>query len=98
MTTWDERFAPRQQTEPRLELSETCWRFIGPSRKVFECGIYRTDVGLEVRAGYGFDDLVRSDRAVEIGSARVIAAEWRDAVLAKGGLLKSRPRSVTAVT
>jgi hypothetical protein len=85
MTTWEERFAARRPVEPRLELVEMCWRFVGPSRKVFECGVYRTEVSLEVRAGYGPDDLVRSERAVEIGSARLIAAEWRKAVLAKGG-------------
>ena len=43
--------------EPRLELLETCWRFTGPNGRTFECGIYRTDVGLELRAGYGPDDL-----------------------------------------
>jgi hypothetical protein len=85
MTTWEERFTARRPVEPRLELLEMCWRFVGPSRKVFECGVYRTDISLEVRAGYGPEDLVRSERAVEIGSARLIAAEWRNAVLAKGG-------------
>jgi hypothetical protein len=85
MTTREERFTARRPVEPPLELVEMCWRFVGASRKVFECGLYRTDVSLEVRAGYGPDDLVRSERAVEIGSARLIAAEWRKAVLAKGG-------------
>jgi hypothetical protein len=85
MTTWEEQFRRRPPIEPRLELVEMCWRFVGPSRKVFECGVYRTDVSLEVRAGYGPDDLVRSERAVEVGSARLIAAEWRKAVIAKGG-------------
>ena len=57
MVTWDDRMTPRPPREPRLDLLETCWRFLGPSRRVFECGIYRTDVGLELRAGYGPDDL-----------------------------------------
>ena len=42
--------------EPRLELLETCWRVTAPSgsSKVLACGVYRTDVGLELRAGYRF--------------------------------------------
>lgn len=71
-------------TPPRLELLETCWRFAGPSGRTFECGLYRTDVGLELRAGYGPEDLLRSQFAIEIGAAREIAAEWKHAVAAKG--------------
>jgi hypothetical protein len=40
---------------------------------VVECGIYRTDAGLEVRCGYGADDLVRSEFAIELRTAREIA-------------------------
>ena len=47
------------------------------------CGIYRTDVGLETRAGYG-DDLLRSQFAVQIGTARELAAEWKAMVIEKG--------------
>jgi hypothetical protein len=85
MSTWEKRMTPRALRESRLELLETCWRFIGPSKKVFECGIYRTDAGLEVRAGYGPDDLLRSQFVIEIGAAREIAGEWRQAVADKGG-------------
>jgi hypothetical protein len=50
------------------------------------CGLYRTDgPGLEVRAGFSDEDLLRSQRTAEIGIARAIAEEWRQAVLAKGG-------------
>jgi hypothetical protein len=52
-------------------------------RKVITCGIYRPDAG-QMRAGHGPEDLLRSQVAIEIGAAREIAAEWRQAVIAKG--------------
>jgi hypothetical protein len=55
---------------------------------VLECGIYRIATGLEVRCGYGEDDLLRSQFASEIGTARDIAEQWRQAVVAKGGFSK----------
>lgn len=70
---------------PRLELLEPCWRFRGPTRRVVSCGIYTTDVGLEVRAGYSAEDLLRSERAHDLGAARQVAETWRQAVIAKGG-------------
>jgi hypothetical protein len=72
---------------PRLERLETCWRMRSPSGR-----IYRDDApGLEVRAGYGEEDPLRSQRAVEIGSARELAEAWRQAVLAKGGFAELEP-------
>jgi hypothetical protein len=60
-----------------------------PSGKVLECGIYRTATpGVEVRCGYGEDDLLRSQLAPEIGTARDIAEQWRQAVLGKGGFME----------
>jgi hypothetical protein len=87
MPTWDERMAPHQKQEPRLDLVETCWRMrsLQKATRILECGIYRTDAGLEVRCGYGEDDLLRSQTAPEIGTARDIAEQWRRAVMAKGG-------------
>jgi len=38
-----------------------------------------------VRAGFSDEDLLRSQRAREVGSARELAAAWKQAVLAKGG-------------
>jgi hypothetical protein len=46
--------------------------------------LYRTDVGLEFRAGYGPTDLIRSQFVIEIGAARGMAAEWKQAVIDKG--------------
>ena len=40
---------PLPNREPRLDPIAVCWRVVGPSEKVIECGIYRTDVRLDVR-------------------------------------------------
>ena len=57
---------------------------VGPSTHVIECGIYRTEVGLEVRCGYSVEHLLRSEFATDIDIARDIAATWKDAVMEKG--------------
>lgn len=89
MTTWKERFRPQPEREPQLTLLEPCGRLrsLQKSTRVLECGIYRTEApGLEVRCGYSDEDLLRSQRTAEIGSARELAEQWRQAVLAKGGV------------
>jgi hypothetical protein len=45
---------------------------------------------VEVRAGFSDDDLLLSQRTRQIDAARAVAAEWKDAVMKKGGLRKSR--------
>jgi hypothetical protein len=77
---------PRPKPEPRLDLLEVCWRVVGPSKKVIDCGIYRTDVGLEVRCAYSesVEHLIRSQFAIEIGTAREIAEAWKQAAITKG--------------
>jgi hypothetical protein len=58
----------------------------GPRGRILSCVIVRDAApGLDVRAGYGEDDLLRSQRSAEIGTAREIAEQWRQAVIAKGG-------------
>ena len=47
------------------------------------CGVYRTEAGLETRAGYG-EDLLRSQFATQIVKARELAAAWKIAALEKG--------------
>jgi hypothetical protein len=86
MSTWEERMTPRPTPEPRLDLVEVCWRVVGPSKKVIDCGIYRTAVGLEVRCAYSerVEDFLRSQFANEIGMAREIAEAWKHAAMAKG--------------
>ena len=51
---------------------------------VVTCGVFRTTVGLEVRCSYSEDDLIRSQFAVEIETARAIAVEWRTPAELKG--------------
>lgn len=79
--------APRgAERLPPLRLLETCWRLRSPRGRVITCGIYQTTApGLEVRAGYGVDDLLRSQRTPGIGAARELADEWRETALAKSG-------------
>ena len=81
---WD---APRShETASPPRLLETCWRVKTPSGRIVSCGIYADSApGLEVRAGFGEEDLLKSQRTAEIGTARELADEWRQAVLAKGG-------------
>jgi len=44
-------------------------RSLQKASRILSCGIYRTGApGLEVRAGYSDEDLLRSQRAAEIGS------------------------------
>src|SRR5262245_14460888 len=72
-------------TDAALERLETCWRMRGPRGRILACGIYRDDgPGFDVRAGYGEEDLVRSQRTADLDVARAIAETWRQAVLAKG--------------
>lgn len=77
----DQQFARLQPFAPRIE---TCWAVVGPSRRPLVCGIYRTDVGLEVRVGYGERARLYSCAATEIGGARQAAAQLRDAMNADG--------------
>jgi len=70
MPAWDERFAPRESRTPDLTLIETCWRMTGPSRRVLDCTICRVETGVEVRCGYGPDDLLRSQLAPDVEAAR----------------------------
>ena len=48
------------------------------------CGVFQTIAGLEVRCGYSDDDLIRSQFARELETAREIAAGWKTAAELKG--------------
>lgn len=78
---------PRPLPEPRLELVERCWRMLSRQKatRILVCGIYRTDVGLEVRAGYEPDDLLYSKYVPEIAAARELGAALRQTVIEKDG-------------
>ena len=82
MTTWDERMTRQPPQEPRLELVAPCRRMRGPSGHVLSCAIYRTDVGLEVRAGYA-NDLLHSQRVFSEEGGFVYAERYREAILGK---------------
>ena len=81
MAMSDTEFARLQPYAPRIE---TCWAVVGPSRRPLVCGIYRTDVGLEVRVGYNERARLYSCRAAELGGARQAAAQLRDVMNANG--------------
>jgi len=83
MDQWEERMTRRPDPVPRLDLLETAWQLRAPSGRILTCGVYETDVGLEIRVGYG-DDLLYSQRVVA-EDASDKAEELRLAVLAKGG-------------
>jgi hypothetical protein len=55
-----------------------------PRTRLLTCGVFRTIAGLELRCGYGEDDLIRSQYAIEIGMSRALAADWRAAAVLKG--------------
>ncbi len=53
--------------------------------RILDCGIYRTDGGLEVRAGYGRDDLLYSMWITDVANGRALAASLHRTVRDKGG-------------
>lgn len=83
---WGTHNAPpaRRLEPPAPRLVETYWRVVGPSRKELSCGVYRTLAGLELRCGYGVDDLLRSTRLNPQDDVRYVAAGWLHVVLSTG--------------
>ena len=70
----------------RMECIEVCWRVRSRSRRrVLECGIYHTGAAIEVRCGYGGDDLLMSEVVPAVSIGRELAVEWRRIVTARGG-------------
>ena len=70
MATWEERMTPQPSRLPKLELLERCWRLRTiASGQELVCGIFQTDAGLEVRAGFR-DNLLDSQRAAYLIGAR----------------------------
>jgi hypothetical protein len=66
-------------------MVETCWRVKSAGGRIITCGIYVSEApGLGGARQVQRGDLLRSQRTVEISSAREVAEEWRQAVRAKG--------------
>jgi hypothetical protein len=72
------------RTEARLELVQTFWCFVGQSGRPVTCAVYRTDVGLELRAGRSTEELIRSQRVQTTDGAAVLADQWKQALVAAG--------------
>jgi hypothetical protein len=86
MSDWqrhDHEPAPRLDP-PAPKLLEMCWRMLGPSNKPIECGIYVQSFGFDLRAGYGGDDVIRTQWVQTVDEGRELAAEWRQASVDKG--------------
>jgi hypothetical protein len=61
------------------------WRFSEKGAgRVLECGIYRTDDGLQGRSGFGPTEVLRVEHAAFVWSARLTATAWRQAVIDNG--------------
>ncbi len=75
------------------ELVELSWRMrsLQKATRILDCGIYRTATGLDVRAGYGLEDLFQSELFTEIEAARDYAEGLRQTVIAKGGFEELPP-------
>jgi hypothetical protein len=56
----------------------------GASNVVFTCALYRTAVGLEVRAGHGEQDALLRKRVASETAAALLASTWKKAAEAKG--------------
>ena len=56
-----------------MTLLETCWELRSPRSCLLTCGVFRTIAGLELRCGSGEHDLIRSQYAIEIATARALA-------------------------
>jgi hypothetical protein len=80
--------------DPNLERVETCWRLRSRENadRVLECAIYATAIGLELRADYGPDDLLKSQVFVDGANvesadrrARMVAEQWLKQLIATPG-------------
>ena len=73
-----------RENVPPMTLIEESWKMTSPRGRVLTCGVFQTIAGLEVRCGYSDDDLIRSQFARELETAREIAAGWKTAAGVKG--------------
>ena len=82
--TPDHRPSARAEA-PRPTLLEAAWQATSPRGRVLTCALYHGVGGrVEVRAEYPNNDLIRSELARDVVTARQIAAGWKDAATARG--------------
>jgi len=75
------------QPERRMDLIEIAWRVRSPrGGTTTTCALYRVPGrGVEVRSYHGDEDgLLGSHRVVDIRTARQLAEEWHEGMIAKG--------------
>jgi hypothetical protein len=61
MPTWEERMGGRPVRSPKLERLEMLWRIQAPtSGREYECVLYRTEAGLELRLQRTEDDVLKT--------------------------------------
>ena len=77
----------KQRSHPELKLIEVAWRMRPASGdSITTCALYRVaGSGVEVRSYHiNENDLLGSHRVINISTARQLADQWREAMLAKG--------------
>lgn len=87
MTTWEERFRPRQQAEPLLERVTVLFRVQGASQRPLRCALYQVATGLELRLEYEDREDLRRSQLFPVRDDDAIATmadEWHRALRAKG--------------
>src|SRR4029434_835149 len=85
----------REARPPRLDLLERCWRLRAlPTGRELVCGIFQSDAGLEVRAGYR-DDLLHSQMCPDLLSARAVAERIKRTLIDDLGGVEELPLTDT---
>ena len=85
MSAWNERLVQRHTPQPYIDRVATCWQLRSEQGRTLTCAVYRTEEsGMEVRASFNDDNVLRTERTATIATAHVIASEWREALLQTG--------------
>ncbi len=74
--------APPVEAPGALVSLEPHWRMRMPAGRLLVCASERTDLDFEVAVRYDTGAIVRRVRVDDLGAARRLAEEWRQAVLA----------------
>ena len=74
-------------TDGDTDAVPTFWRMRAPTGRLLTCGLYQTDDGLELRAGYEGDDPMWSEVVDSEETGVQLAAAWKGVVISKGGFV-----------